>query len=364
MPGSRTNTRALILFTNVLLLPLLILITSSCSSTKKMNVTDEMSEATNTIPDYNNLYYWAAHPYKHDPSDSTPAPYRNFVVDSTVDIFFIHPTTYTSSTSINELLLTDTNEQKRWNASINDAGLNYKTDKSTILFQASAFNHYRVFAPRYRQAHVQSFFVNDTIAKPFFDTAYTDVKNAFKFYLEHYNQGRPFIIASHSQGTLHAGHLIKDMIEHTPLMNKMVAAYIIGLPVPENYFSDCLPCSTATQTGCFVSWRTFRTNFTAPWVAKEKYKAVVVNPLTWRLDTLPASKKLNEGAVLFKFNKPKSKAVSAVINGNVLWVSKPHFFGSIFYTNKNYHVGDINLFWKNIRENVDERVTSYMNLHH
>ncbi|CAN5588289.1 hypothetical protein BH10BAC3_BH10BAC3_34610 [soil metagenome] len=345
------------------LFAMMLIAICSCSGSKKTVVTNELPYAINPVPDYSDLYYWAAHPYKNDLSDSTPEPFKNFVRDSTVDVFFIHPTTYVSNTAVNELLLGDTAEQRHWNASVNDVALNNKTDQSSMLFQASAFNHYRVFAPRYRQAHYNAFFINDTLAKPFFDTAYEDVKNAFIFYLQHYNNGRPFIIASHSQGTLHASHLIKDMIEHTPLMNKLVAAYIIGLPVLENYFTQCLPCSTPTQTGCFVSWRTFRSNYIAPWVAKEKYKAVVVNPLTWRLDTLPAIKKLNNGAVLFKFNKPMLNAVSATINGNILWASKPHFFGSIFFTNKNYHVGDINLFWKNIRDNVDERVTSYRKFH-
>ena len=41
---------------------------------------------------------------------------------------------------------------------LNDQSLNAKTDYSTILYQASAFNEYRVFAPRYRQAHLRSYY--------------------------------------------------------------------------------------------------------------------------------------------------------------------------------------------------------------
>ncbi len=37
-----------------------------------------------------------------------------------------------------------------------------------------------------------------------FDLAYEDLKTAFENYLKHYNKGRPIIIASHSQGSLHA----------------------------------------------------------------------------------------------------------------------------------------------------------------
>jgi hypothetical protein len=342
-----------------LLLPILLGFIG-CTGTKL--VPGEYSQAASgagKTPDYSNLYYWAAHPGKKDPSDSTPRPYRNFTVDSSVDVFFIHPTTYASDTAINESMLADSIERKHWNANLDDAALNYKTDYGTILFQASVFNHYRIFAPRYRQAHLRSFFISDTLSKPFFDSAYADIKNAFEYYLKYENHGRPFIIASHSQGTLHAGRLIKEMIENSPLLNQMVAAYIIGLPVAENYFTKCVPCSTAAQTNCFVTWRTFKNNYVAPWITKETYSAYVINPITWTMDSLPASKKLNRGSVLFKFNRPKSKMVSATIHGNVLWASKPHFFGSIFFTRKNYHIGDINLFWKNIRDNADDRVNAY-----
>ncbi|MES2645369.1 MAG: DUF3089 domain-containing protein [Bacteroidota bacterium] len=340
-----------------------LLFLASCSGSNILHGAGDTNPGQNRYPEYADLYFWAAHPHKKDFSDSIPLKYKAGEKDSSVDVFFIHPTTYVASKSVNELLLDDPAERNNWNAPILNEWLNKKTDQSSILFQASAFNQYRVFAPRYRQAHYKAFYLKDSVARPFFDTAYEDVKNAFRFYLKNYNQGRPFIIASHSQGTLHAGRLIKELVENTTLANKMVAAYIIGLPVPVNYFANCKPCSTANQVNCFVSWRTFRNNFVAPYVAKEKIKAVVVNPLTWTLDTLPASKKLNRGAVLFKFNKPKKHAVSATVSGNVLWSSKPHFFGSIFYTSKNYHVGDINLFWKNIRDNVEERVNAYKRIY-
>jgi hypothetical protein len=47
-------------------------------------------------PDYSNLYYWAAHPGKWDYSDSIPSFLKNEVRDTSVDVFFLHPTTYTT----------------------------------------------------------------------------------------------------------------------------------------------------------------------------------------------------------------------------------------------------------------------------
>lgn len=320
-----------------------------------------LSSGAAPAPDYASLDAWAAHPHKADLSDSLPAPYRPRVVDTTVDVFFLHPTSYLDSNRINAARLDDANERYRWNASIHDASVNKSTDEGSMLNQASAFNHYRVFAPRYRQAHIRSFYIVDSLAEKFFDIAYEDIKNAFLFYLENENKGRPFIIATHSQGTLHGGRLIKELIEGKPLQKQLVAAYLIGLPVPDNFFTTLPACGSAEQTGCFVSWRTFRKGYQPPNIMQENFKAVVVNPLSWTLEEGWVSRKENLGAVLYKFNRPKPHNVAASVQGNMLWATKPRFLGNIFFTRKNYHIGDINLFWKNIRENTRIRVEAYMN---
>ena len=93
---------------------------------------------------------------------------------------------------------------------------------------------------------------------------------------------------------------------------------------------------------------------------KEKEKAIIVNPLTWTRDTIRAPAELNRGAVLRNFNKVIPGLVHAQIHGNILWVNKPRFFGSIFLTIKNYHIADYNLFYANIRENVGTRIQSFL----
>jgi hypothetical protein len=324
-----------------------------CQSCSKNNYTKKATyqfKSETKIPDYNNLDYWAAHPWKKDLSDSVPADLKeNYRPDSLADVFFIHPTT-----------LTDYSDA-RWNAEINDAAINSKTDYSSILYQASVFNEKsRVFAPRYRQAHIRCFFINTADADTAFEIAYADVKNAFDFYLKNYNNKRPIIIASHSQGTKHAGRLLKEFFENKPLQKKLVCAYIIGLPVPDDYFSTLKPCTDSLATGCFVSWRTFKKDSDEPQViADEKFKAVVINPLTWTNEISFVSSKLNKGGVLKNFNRVVPRVVSAQIHNNILWSSKPDVPGKIFFTQKNYHVGDINLFYLNIRENVATRVSAF-----
>jgi len=159
-------------------------------------------------PDYSNLYYWASHPWKWDPADSTPRPLLNEKKDSVADVFFLHPTIYTSNKKFED-----------WNAAIDDAYNNAKTDYSSILYQASVFNqHARIFAPRYREAHIKTFYLKDSEQQQkIFELAYQDIKSAFEYYLKTWNQNQPIIIASHSQGSKHAERLLKEFFENKPL---------------------------------------------------------------------------------------------------------------------------------------------------
>jgi hypothetical protein len=95
-------------------------------------------------------------------------------------------------------------------------------------------------------------------------------------------------------------------------------------------------------------------------VEKEVRKAYVVNPLTWTMDDELAPASLNKGAVLRNFNKVLPGLVHAQVHGNILWVNKPKFFGSIFLKTKNYHIADYNLFYENIRENAGTRIKSFL----
>ena len=299
-------------------------------------------------PDYGNLDYWAAHPDKHDPSDSVPAPLRNDPrYSQDVDVFFIHPTTFT-----------DPKDSGSTNAAIDDPVINAKTDRTAMLSQASVFNGAcKVYAPRYRQAHIHMYYDPDkTRQKKAFDLAYADVKAAFQYYLDHFNQGRPIVIASHSQGTNHAQRLLMDFFEGSNLRNRLVAAYLIGMPIAKNAFPDIPVCQDSIQTGCFVTWRTFREGYEEkPYDALDTVTAVV-NPLTWSTSPEAATREMNRGAVLYKFNKVLPATNDARIHGNILWISKPKFPGSAFYKSRNYHIGDINLFYVNIREDVRRRV--------
>jgi Protein of unknown function (DUF3089) len=303
---------------------------------------------TNSVPappDYAKKSAWAALPDMMDHADRTPDPnFKDVQADATVDVFFIHPTIYLAK------------KEKNWNAAMEDAALNKQVDESTILFQASAFNGVgKIYAPRYRQAHYRCFFDQDTSSsRQALDLAYSDVKAAFEYFLKNQNQNRPFIIAGHSQGTLHARRLLKEFIDGKPLKNRLVAAYLIGWPIRKDAFKTIPVCETPEMTGCFCSYRSYLHGYTPENVALGD-EIAITNPLTWKTDGLPADRSLNEGMIGRKFGPVLPQRADAHAVNGILWVHKPKFPGSFFFRKKNYHIADYNLFYVNIRNDAKRR---------
>ena len=158
--------------------------------------------------------------------------------------------------------------------------LSAKTDYSTILYQASVFNRScRIFAPRYREAHLDAFYTsNAEEADKAFDLAYKDLKAAFEYYLQHYNGGRPIIIAAHSQGSKLALRLLKDFFDEKPLQKQLVVVYLLGWQIPKDYFTTLQMCADSTQTGCLCGWRTLRKGYIPGLYKKRKRKLLCYQP--------------------------------------------------------------------------------------
>lgn len=329
---------------------LLLLLLQSCSNRYKIYQSRYDFKSEDGKPAYTSLDYWAAHPWKWDPSDSIPAPLLNEVRDSIADVFFLHPTTFTKK------------KFKSSNATIDNKYINAKTDYSSLLYQASVFNQQsRVFAPRYRQAHIRNFFIKDKAkAEEAFKLAYADIREAFLYYLEHWNNGRPIIIASHSQGSYLGEMLLKEFFEEKPLQKQLVAAYMIGWPVPKDYYTSLKMCADSLQTGCICSWRTVRKGFVPKYLKGIADNSYVTNPLTWTTTGEIVPKEMNRGSVLLDFSIIYPHTTGAQVTGGLLSVQKPMFPKSFLYLTRNYHIADINLFYVNIRDNVRERIRAYI----
>jgi len=333
-----------------LVIPLLI---TACGAVPPLPV--DNSFPTPRPPDYARESNWAALPQTEDMADRTPGEeLTDQQATAGADVFYVHPTIYFKATGGSKL----------WNADLADEKLNTSVDESAMLNQASIFNAAgRVFAPRYRQAHIKVFYPEGrSVSGRALDTAYADVLAAFDHYLKTWNDGRPIIIASHSQGTTHCKRLLTDRFEGKVLHDQLVAAYLVGIPVSADAYPSIPVCQNATETSCFVSWRTYRQDFKP----KKSYRdtvpnIAVVNPLSWTTDEKRALASLNKGGVLYNYDAGSIPGlVWAERRGDGLFTNKPKFFGNILFTRKNYHIGDYNLFWMNVRENAEARVAAFL----
>lgn len=324
-------------------------------------------------PDYSLAQSWAARPER--PGTSAIHPEGTALIDpkkAPVDVFFIHPTSFMSSDA--------------WNAAITDEPTNERTDSGSIRNQASVFNGCcAIFAPRYRQATVGGFFTRQkTERNKALDLAYRDVLAAFDSYMAHDNAGRPFIIASHSQGSWHAVRLLQDRIDHTPARARFVAAYIIGNAIAEDVFSrdytTIKPCQTATDTGCVISWSSYAEGANAAWTRDhterlygDKYESnagkriLCTNPLTWTTNTEQAPASLNLGAWAFPKSghsapAPKAGYTGARCDNGALFTDQAAqaMAETPLSRMKNEHVLDYQLFYMNIRANADARVKAFL----
>jgi hypothetical protein len=333
---------------NILYLLTLIMTLGACATRAPKGTFD--NDQHPKFVDYSLAENWASLPDKSDPSDLwAGGKLPNYVGDE-VDVFYLYPTIYTGAKRY----------QTHWNAPTDLPEFNREVDESPIKYQASIFNGVgKIYAPRYRQAHIKCYFNHaDTASvRKAFDLAYQDVRAAFVYYINHYNQGRPIILASHSQGTTHMVRLMKEFFEtDITIKNKLVVAYILGMPVAKNQFKTIPLCENENQTGCFCAWRTFEKGYLPK---KTIANIAVVNPLTWTTDSNYAPASLNKGAVFRDFSKIMPQSNDAQIYNDILWTNKPKFKGSFLLRTKNFHAGDFNIYYMNIRDNAKARVNAF-----
>lgn len=334
----------------------LIVLAMSCKRPVPAQLSIRWSESPKPAEiDYALEANWAALPTRYDAADRLPkkSDLKDEQASASADVFFIHPTILTYSPK----------NEYQWNASITDSYLNNLVDSTTILNQASIFNAAgRIYAPRYRQAHYYAFVTEHKEDKAAaLDLAYEDVKKAFDYYLANYNAGRPIIIASHSQGTVHATRLLKEYFDGKALQKQLVAAYIIGIATPKNTFTSIPPCQSPLQTGCFIAWTTFLQGYLPPWHPGKPTELVSTNPLTWTLDENFAPKELNSGGVSYGFKWVRNFA-DAQNHQGILWTNTPYVFGRSFVKIKNWHQADLNLFYAPIRNNAKDRVSEFLHI--
>jgi hypothetical protein len=325
--------------------------------------------------DYADPASWAARPETRDLADATPASLEIDVAAGAparaVDVFFVHPTTYLKGEDWNDPLAsgTSTEENTRW----------------TLANQASVYNGCcNVYAPRYRQASIMFVAAERELGEQAMGLAYADVERAFDHFVAHLSQGRPFILAGHSQGTIHLRRLLRERISGAPLAERMVAAYLIGGGVLVDELAalpDVRACASATDLRCVVHWETYGPHPRR--MSREAGATLCTNPLSWTTDETPAPASESLGAVAptgafslrlrgpdvaqgIEFNPmqaPLPGYTSARCQDGILVVDDQAgtpFGARGALPGDNYHGLDYALFYMDIRRNAIARVEAFL----
>lgn len=330
------------------------------------------SAKTPPVPDYAQDSTWASLPNIEDDADVFLSEYPAAKTGSAkADVFFLHPTTAVV---------------KNWNAKINDPDVVKATARGSTLIQASAFNACcAVYAPRYRQANAKAFAAPNEHGNRAIDIAYADVSLAFDEFLRRRGSGRPFILASHSQGTVLAERLMREKIKGKPIGDSLVAAYLIGGPITRESLGVDVPiCDAENQWGCVVAF-----NARGPRYRENKMEfknrdgsgtvhllasRICVNPLTWKNNSDPAPAEQHAGALFFDTEKPAvlpKFADATCRDGRVLSThvgelpsrGLPSAILMSVMGPDNYHPIEYQLFYLNIRQNAVSRVDAYLAAH-
>ena len=298
-------------------------------------------------PDYSLKENWAVLP------DQWPKVLEEIVgphESKEADVFFIYPTLFTDK------------KNPAWNANFLDDSIRNAVYEKSAAFQASAWcKAANLYMPFYRQAHYRIFV--DSYAEKGVEAgilAYEDVKAASEYYLENFNNGKPIIIAGHSQGSLHAKKLIQEFFDGKPLQKKLIAAYLVGVKIENSMFENIQALESPESIGGYVSWNSYKKN-NLPKRYEQWYKGgVTTNPISW-----DGERNTNENihlGVLYSDKKVYPQSLSIKIIDGMVWCSVPkvpkRFLMSFI---KNYHFADINLFWGDIQENAILRTEAWFN---
>ena len=231
----------------------------------------------------------------------------------------------------------------------------------------------RMYAPYYRQMAMGGYKIEEAERERRLQFAYKDVSDAFKYYLENENDGRPIILAGFSQGSDMVYRLMEEYFGDEEMQEKLVAAYAIGWACTEDMvkeYPQIKPAQSADDLGVVISFDCEAPEVTETIVNPAGRKAYSINPLNWKTDSTPADKSENDGACFFKATgELKSEAENlcgCYIDEErgalkVTDVSPADYPARIdIFPDGSYHIYDYQFFFMNLKENVQHRVELYM----
>jgi hypothetical protein len=195
--------------------------------------------------------------------------------DAPIDCFYVYPTVSRDE-------------------GLNSDAIPDSAERSAVQSQFARFAGVcRTFAPVYRQMTLAAVAAVATGADltSAGALAYLDVANAWRTYLARHNNGRPFVLIGHSQGSAMLIELIKREIEGKPVARQMVRAILPGFNVlvPQGRrvggsFRSTPICASPAETGCVMSWVSFRERNMPPvgamfgWASQPGMTVACTNP--------------------------------------------------------------------------------------
>lgn len=224
--------------------------------------------------------------------------------------------------------------------------------------QASVFDEStNLYAPYYRQFTVNSLVdMIDDSPESLQYIASQDIYNMLDYYFENLNEGRPFVLAGHSQGSVWLTVVLEDYMKaHPEYYERMVAAYIIGYSVTEDYLAKNPHLKFAedsNDTGVIISYNTEGPG------NKDAYNCVVragarsINPINWSLDETHAT----NGTVDAQIDSERGVVICTTIqNTPEMKASLAEYFGE-----ESFHLYDYDLYWEELQKNVADRIECFM----
>ena len=276
------------------------------------------------------------------------------------DVFFICPTVYGGETD-------------RFNMSMDDKATRVNFLGAINMEKGIYDQEARFFAPYYRQVGLNVYELPAEEQKPYLSIAYEDVKDAFTYYLEYYNGGRPIILAGFSQGADMCIRLLKDCFADAEVDALLVACYAIGWSITKEELAEYPHLRFATgedDTGVIVSFNSEAEAVADSPLIPLGMRTLAINPLNWKTDGTPAGKAENlcacftdySGSIVSEIPHLCGAYIDPIRGALKVTDVTPEEYPPVLsiFPDGVYHLYDYQFFYRNLQENVKMRLDAYL----
>ena len=244
--------------------------------------------------------------------------------------------------------------------------------KSTLSMEKDIYSGTCVmYAPVYRQVSLEVYDMPADEAEKYFEIAYGDVRDAFLYYMQNDNKGRPLVIAGFSQGADMAIRLLKEFGDCPEVKDVLVACYAIGWRITDEDIKEApylKPAEGENDTGVIIAYDCEAEDVSSSLVVPAGTKTYSINPLNWQTDSTVADKELNLGACFADYSGGVTEIPEFTgcyidpVRGSLKVTDVPaEEYPPVLsmFSEGEYHIYDYQFFFRNLQENVAVRVSAF-----